>query len=439
MRQLSNQGREDADFGFTLTGRIKAGVLLALLLVLGCGGWAVMAQISGAVVATGSVKVDRNLKAIQHRDGGIISEIAVREGDFVRQGQVLLRLDDAQTRSELSIISSQIVELTARRARLHAERDGMAEIEFPEGFAAASPEASAVALSETNLFRGNRRDRESQREQLELRVAQIEKEVQGLEAQRVAKVDEIKLVQSENEKLRDLLSKGLIENIRVYNADREVARLLGSRGEVEASIARAAASINEIQVQIIALDQNARNDAQRELTAVDAKLSELNDRRIAVEDRLTRTDIRTPISGYVNELSVHTIGGVITPAERLITIVPEKAPLRIEARLAPTDIDQVAVGQAARLRFSAFHQSTTPELPGEVVHVSPATTRDTVTGDMYYIADINIAAGDMAKLQGRRLLPGMPVEVYIETESRSALSYLVKPFTDQVLKAFRET
>ena len=289
-----------------------------------------------------------------------------------------------------------------------------------------------------NLFLGNRTNRESQKEQLELRIAQTEKEIGGLDAQRVAKVDEIRLVQSENSKLKDLFSRGLIENVRVYNGDREAARLLGSRGEVEAGIARANATISEIRLQVIAIDQTARTEAQRELTTVEAKLSELQDRRVAVEDRLSRTAIRAPLAGYVNELSVHTIGGVITPAERLVTIVPENATLRIEAKLTPGDIDQVEVGQPARLVFSAFNRNTTPEIPGRVVHVSPATTRDTVTGDIYYLADVEISVSDMARLGQRKLLPGMPVEVYISTDQRTALSYLTKPFVDQVKRAFRE-
>lgn len=428
----------DTDRTFTVGGRIVVGSIAALFLVVGCGGWAALANLSGAVIASGAVKVDRNLKAIQHRDGGIVSEIAVREGDFVRAGQTLLRLDDVQTRAELSIIRSQITELAARRARLVAERDGHAELTFPAGFESSSREAAQVAEAEETLFHSRLTDRIGQKQQLAMRIAQIEKEVIGLEAQRVAKIDEIRLVEAENDKIRKLLAKGLVESTRLYTGERDAARLIGSRGEVEAGIARASATASEIRLQIIAIDQNARTEAQRELNELDAKLSELNDRRIAVEDRLARTDIRAPVSGYVNELSVHTIGGVVTPAERLITIVPDTAALRIEAKLSPSDIDQVRVGQAARLRFSAFNQRTTPEIPGRVAFVSPATTRDTVTGEHYYLADIAIAPGDLRKLGDNKLLPGMPVEVYVSTDERTALSYLTKPFMDQVSKAFRE-
>jgi HlyD family secretion protein len=428
----------DLGVGADIGPRVWTGLVLASLLIVVGGGWAFTAQLSGAIVSHGSVKVDRNLKAVQHRDGGIISEIAVREGDFVREGQILLRLDDVQTQAELSIVRSQLTELTARRARLVAERDGLMEVAYPEDFVTAWPESAKIAASENHLFAGDRADRESQKEQLELRIEQVGKEVAGLESQRIAKANEIRLVEIENDKLRQLYNKGLIENVRLYNADREAARLHGSFGEVEAGIARAQATMSEIRLQIIAVDHNSRTEAQRELTTVDGKLSELRDRKIAIEDRLSRTDIRAPISGYVNELSVHTIGGVITPAERLITIVPENAVLRVEAKLTPGDIDQVEVGQSARLMFSAFNRNTTPEVPGKVAHVSPATTRDTVTGDIYYIADIAITPEDMKLLGNRKLVPGMPVEVYVETQYRTAASYLAKPFTDQMNRAFRE-
>lgn len=435
---LQENSTPETDPEFTIRHRVIAGIAAALLLVVGVGTWAVAAQLSGAVVAVGAVKVDRNLKAVQHRDGGIIGEIAVREGDFVQSGQVLLRIDDAQTRAELAIAESQIIELTARRARLVADRDALPDVLFPEGFAQSGAEASAIAISEANLLRGIRADRESQKEQLELRIAQVGKEISGLEAQLGAKADEIKLVTAENAKLRDLYSKGLIENMRLYTGDREAARLFGGQGEVEAGIARAKASTSEIRLQILAIDQSSRTEAQRELAVVEAKLSELKDRRMAIVDRLSRTDIRAPLSGYVNELSVHTIGGVITPAERLITIVPENATLRVEAKLTPNDIDQVTIGQTARLRFSAFNRNTTPEVPGRVSQVSPATTRDTVTGENYFLADIEITAGDLKMIGNRKLLPGMPVEVYISTEERTALSFLLKPFMDQISRAFRE-
>jgi HlyD family type I secretion membrane fusion protein len=423
---------------FRIGTRVFAGVTLAAVLVAGAGGWAATALLTGAVIAQGAVTVDQNLKSIQHRDGGIVSEIAVREGDMVSADQVLIRLDDAQTRAELSIVRAQLVELAVKKERLLAERDGLDAVALPAGLSRGDPDTASIIHGELRLFDGNRSERDTRKRQLELGIDQIRDEIVGLEAQREAKLAEIAFVEEEQARIAKLAEQGLIETARVYAIGRESARLLGERGEIDAAIARAGARISEIQLQIIAIDETSRTEAQRELSQVETRLSELSERHTAIEDRLSRTDIRAPIGGTVNELSIHTIGGVITPAEVLVTIVPQDAKLKVEVKLPPVSIDQVAVGQAARLRFSAFNQRTTPELVGQVVHVSPATTRDSTTGEMYYLADVEVPDAELAKLGDRGLLPGMPVEVYITTEARTALSYFVKPVTDQFARAFRE-
>jgi HlyD family secretion protein len=433
---MTNQADKGDDF--RLGGRVKAGLFLGLLLVGGCGGWAAVAQINGSVIAQGMVKVDQNLKLIQHRDGGIVSAIAVREGDVVTAGQVMLRLDDVQTKAELSIVRSQLSELVARRARLIAERDGLAMIPVPQEDTVLVSEADLVAYGEVRLFEGNRANRESQKEQLRHEIAQLEQEIRGLQAQQAAKALELELVRTEYNKLKGLADRGIVEGAKIYSLNRDLARLTGEVGEAGASIARARARTSSIKLQIIAIDENARTEAQRELSAVATRISELNDRRVALEDRLARTDIRAPIAGIVNELSVHTVGGVITPAETLATIVPEKAKLKIEAKLAPVDVDQVAVGQPAKLRFSAFNQRTTPELKGEIAYVSAAATRDPATNTTHYLADVRLDPTEFEKLGGQPLKPGMPVEVFVATEDRTAITYLTKPFMDQFAKAFRE-
>lgn len=437
-RELAGTPAGNPEKSFRIGSRIFMGVTLGFLLVGGVGGWAATAQLTGAVIAQGSVTVDQNLKSLQHRDGGIVSQIAVREGDVVAAGQVLIRLEDAQTKAELSIVHSQLVELAARKARLLAERDGLGTIEFAAGMDMANPEVAVVVNGETRLFNGNRANRESQKQQLELGIEQVGEEIKGLEAQRVSKDNEIMLLEAEHDKIKGLADKRLIEGTRIYTSERDKARLIGERGEIDAAIARAKTRIGEIRLQIISIDENGRTEAQRELSLVDTRLSELRERGSAIEDRLARTDIRAPISGTVNELNIHTIGGVITPAEILVTIVPENARLKMEVKLAPSSIDQVSVGQAARLRFSTFNQRTTPELQGTVAHVSPATSRDTVTGETYYLGEIRVTEEELAKLGDDMLLPGMPVEVYVSTEERTAMSYLVKPFTDQFSRAFRE-
>jgi HlyD family type I secretion membrane fusion protein len=347
----------EGDNSFPVGPRVFAGITLGMLLFVGAGGWAATAQLTGAIIAPGMVKVDQNLKSIQHRDGGIISEIAVREGDFVTKGQVMLRLDDAETRAELSIVRTQLVELMAKQARLMAERDNRDSIEFSPELTSRVKDFPHVFFGENRMFDGNRQNRKSQKEQLTLGIDQLGEEIKGLQSQRDAKIDEIALVTTEHGKIKGLTDKRLIETSRKYIIDREMAKLLGERGEVEANIARAKARMGEIRLQILAIDETARTEAQRELSSIEPKLSELRERRVAIEDRLARADIRAPLSGTVNELSVHTIGGVITPAEKLVTLVPEDAALKIEAKLAPTDIDQVFVGQPAKLRFSAFNSA----------------------------------------------------------------------------------
>ena len=429
---------EHPDDAFNVSTRVVAGMVLSALLVLGLGGWAATAQLAGAVIASGSISVDRKLKAVQHRDGGIIGEIAVREGDVVKAGQVMFRLEDAQTRAELSIVRTQLAELTARRARLIAERDDLVAIEYPETIADQGPAAQVAVSGEDRLFAGNRMHRESQKQQMQLQVEQIGEEIRGLEAQRDSKIQEIALVEGQYVKVKGLAQKGLIEAPRVYTIERELAKLLGEKGEIDAGIARARTRVSEIGVQVLAVDENARTEAQRELSLVETRLSELMERRAATEDRLARTDIRAPISGIINELNVHTIGGVITPAEVLATIVPEDAKLKVEAKVPPVSIDQVAPGQPARLRFSTFNQRTTPELKGRVARVSPATTRDQATGEVHYVADVEVPPEELVKLGNKTLIPGMPVEVFITTEDRTALSYMAKPLTDQFSRAFRE-
>jgi HlyD family type I secretion membrane fusion protein len=417
---------------------VFTGLTLGAFLIFGVGGWAATARLTGAVIAMGTVAVDQNLKSIQHRDGGIVSEISVREGDTVQEGQVLIRLEDAQTRAELSIVKSQLMELMTRRARLLAERDGLLEIEFPMELLDDDGTASEVMMGARRLFEGQRASRESQRQQLVLGIEQIGDEIKGLVSQRQSKAEEADLSTIEQARIADLMVRKLTESSRLYSVNREVTQLTGQLGGIDAEIARARTRISEINLQIIAIDEAGRTEAQRELSVVETRIAELRDRQLAIEDRLARTDIRAPISGTVNELSIHTIGGVVSAAEILVTIVPADARLWVEARVPPASIDQVSMSQMARLRFSAFNHRTTPELEGQIVHVSAATSQDSATGETYYLARVALDDAELKKLGDQDLIPGMPVEVYLTTDERTALSYMVKPVTDQFSRAFRE-
>lgn len=429
--------RKKPEASFSMRGRVVAGSLFALLLVLGVGGWSATAKLSGAVISTGTVLVDEHVKVVQHLDGGVIRAIEVREGQNVEAGQVLLRLDDLGIRTERSILLGQLAEFVARQARLVAERDAATGIAFPADFHERFPDAELITRGEEQLFSSNLRNRQSQREQLDLQVAQLREEIGGLQLQGGAVADELTLVREERARMGSLAEKGLIETTRINSTDREIARMLGSQGEITAGIARAEARISEIELQILSIDDVAYTEAQRELRTIEARTAELEDRLNEAEERLARTDIRAPVSGTINELSVTTLGGVITPAERLLTIVPKDADLKIEFRVATNDIDQINVGQAAKLRFSAFNQRTTPEIDATVSRVSAAATSDPQTGQSFYLAEADMT-GDLTVLGARSLVPGMPVEVFVQTEEQIAIAYFTKPFTDQISRAFRE-
>ncbi|KQU24935.1 hemolysin secretion protein D [Methylobacterium sp. Leaf94] len=426
------------DPSFSVIPRIALGFALGVSLLIGVGGWAATTDLNGAIMAPGAVTVDQNAKAVQHRDGGVVGAILVRDGQAVTAGQILIRIDDAQTRAELAIVRGQLMELSAKKARLLAERDGLRDIAFPASISDGAAEALAILDGESRLFRGNLASRDSQRQQLELQIGQVAEEVAGLVKQKDAKRDELAILTSEHGKLQGLVDKHLFESSKFLPISRDRHRLTGEQGSLEASIARAKVRTSEIRVQLLAITDTARTEAQKELSVVDAKLAELGNRRIALEDRLTRTEIRAPATGVLHELRAFTVGGVVTPADVLATVVPADAMLRIEVRISPASIDQIGVGRPAKLRFTAFNQRTTPELKGRLTYVSPSTTKGG-KDDAFYVGYVELNEGELNRLGERaRLVPGMPVEVHVATEERTALSYLVKPIQDQFTRSFRE-
>jgi HlyD family secretion protein len=322
--------------------------------------------------------------------------------------------------------------------RLAAERDNLANIPARLGKADPGPELKAALEGETRLFEDNKRSRESQKTQLHLRIEQFEEEITGLSAQRDAKAGELKLIRQELEQVSMLHQKGLTPVSRVYAMEREEKRLSGEHGGLVAQIARARGQISEIHVQVIMIDENARVQAQRELRSIEAKLSELVERHAAANDKMHRVDLKSPQTGIVHELSAHTVGGIVTAAEQIMLIVPEEDDLTIQARISPTDVDQVIVGRTAKLRLSAFNQQSTPELAGHVVQVSADVTIDPKTGQSYYIARLEMDEKSRRTIGDLKLVPGMPVEVFMSTGDRTALSYLAQPFMDQLNRAFRE-
>jgi HlyD family type I secretion membrane fusion protein len=418
--------------------RVVVGSLATLLLVGGFGGWAATAELSGAVVGQGQVIVDKDLRAIQHLDGGIIRTIDVRKGDAVKEGQVLFTLDSTQLTAESEIMHGQMLDLLAKRQRLVAERDGAWEMkvgEIPEGI---DLENSQSFANEIRLFKGNTTNRTSETAQLKQGLLQSNEELQGLNGQLSSNAKELQLVKTEFDKVQMLQKKGLIDGSRVYSSSRDLNRLKGEHDQIGSSIAKSKAQASEIELRIAAVEDQARTEAQKQLSEIEPKIAELVERRSANANRLTRMDIRSPIAGIVNEVLVNTVGGVITPAQKLVTIVPANVKMQVEVKVQPNDIDQIYVGQKAKLKFTAFSSRKTPEIFGNVAFVSPATSTDQSNGHVYYVTQVEVTPDELAKLGEKKLVPGMLVETFIQTESRTALSYLVKPFQDQIERAFRE-
>jgi HlyD family secretion protein len=415
--------------------RLAFAVALIGLLVLSCGVWAATTPIGGAVIASGIVVVESNIKKVQHPAGGIVAQIPVKNGDAVKAGDTVLRLDDTQARANLGIVVSQLVQLTGRKARLEAERELADKIRFPAEFLAGGEDAKAVAEGEQRLFKFRRTFKQGQIAQLTERIGQIKEEIKGLSAQREAKNLEVALMVEELDRLELLKKKELMATNRILSAQRDLTRLKGEWGALLAQIARAQGQISEMELQIIGLDQTMQTEATKELRELEARMAELAERKVAAEDQLKRVVLTAPQGGIVHELAVHTVGGVIGAAETVMTIVPSKDELSVEARIATSDIDQVHVGQTATLRFPAFNQRTTPEISGIVTRVGADLTREAQTNSVFYVVRIRPDETERAKL---RLQPGMPAEAFIATGERTALSYLVKPVTDQFVRAFRE-
>jgi HlyD family secretion protein len=417
---------------------LLAGLLLsgAIVLVIFAGGS--LAKLSGAVIAPGIVVVDSNAKKIQHPNGGVIERILVRNGSRVSAGDLLVKLDDTQTRASLGIIASQLTEFTGRKVRLAGERDGVDDLAFPPEFRSLGSDAERVADGETRLFQARLASANGQKAQLRERINQYEEEIKGLSVQHKAKTRELMLIREELSRVNELYKKNLVPVTRVLSLQRDETRIEGEVGTLLAQIAKVGGQIAEARLQIIGVDQNRFSDAQKELRDVEGRIAELQERKIAAEDQLKRIELRAPIGGIVHELSVHTVGGVINAAEQLMLLVPTDDVLNVEVRVPSVDIDQLKLGQQGVLRFTAFNQRTTPEVKGTVTRLSPDAVRDAESGQFYYAARLTPDEAELTRLGDQRLVPGMPVEAFIETSPRTALSYLIKPLADQFKRALRE-
>lgn len=430
---------QDPKNRWSTRGPMILGLLALLVLVGGFGTWSVMAQITGAVIASGQIEVDRNRQVIQHPDGGVVAEILVDEGDTVAEGDMLIRLDATTLQSELAVVEGQLFEIMARRGRLEAERDGAETVSFDPTLSEV-PTGPALMEGQVRLFEARLESTERATEQLDQQRAQIASQLDGISLQQDALSTQSELLKKELGDQQKLLDQQLIQASRVLALQREDANLLGRMGELTASAAQAAERMTEIEIQILTLTTTRREEAITRLRDLQYNELELSERRRTLTRQLDRLDIRAPVSGIVYGLQVFAPQSVIRPADPVMFLIPQDRPLVIATKVRPTDIDQIHLGQEVTLRFSAFDQRRTPELLGKVTLVSADIFQDEATGQAYYQSEVQLDEGEIARLPADMILiPGMPVEAFVRTADRSPMDYLLKPLADYFAKAFRES
>ena len=421
---------------------VLLGGITSAVLVFGFGLWAVFSEISGAIVASGQLEVSQSRQIVQHPDGGVVAEIAVKEAQQVQAGDLLIRLDGALVKSELAIVEGQLFEVMARSARLTAERDDAPEPVFAGELAELAktrPEVAELIEGQRSLFIARRDTVRKQSEQLQKRSAQIAAQIEGVDAQVAALSEQLALIEQELTDQRTLLEKGLAQSSRVLALEREASRLQGSVGELQSSRAQAEGRATEVELEVLRLAAVRREEANTQLRDIGAKVLELAERRRALTEQTNRLEIRAPVSGTVLGLAVTTPRSVIRPADPVLYLIPQDRPLVINAQVQTIHVDEVHVGQKVRLMFPAFSSRTTPELWGHVVSISADALVDERAQMAFYKAEIKLDPGEAQRLEGLTLIPGMPVEAFIETGARSPMAYLLKPFTDYFVNAFRES
>jgi HlyD family secretion protein len=421
--------------------RLEAiGARWSALFLLLVGGWMVFATIEGAVVSAGQFVVDNENRKVQHQTGGVVAALHVREGAPVEAGQLLMRLDETVLKSTLMGTTKQLDELLIRRARLEAEREEAPEMAFPSELDGrqSEPEIGRLWTTETNNFQFRREARANKLETLEKRIGQLEAESAGYHAQLAAGEAQRKLINEELVGVRELFAKKLVPTVRLNALEREAKRLDGQIGQLQSAVAQSTGKIAEVRLQMRQAIDESVAEINKDLRETQVRIYELSERAVGMRDQLQRVEIRAPTSGFVHQLQAHTIGGVISPAEPVMLIVPSRETLKIDAKVAPQDIDQIVVGQTATIKIHAFNTRTTPELKGAVERVSADIVKDQQSQIPHYVVRIGIAPEEFDRLEGKRVIAGMQTEVFIKTAERSPIGYLAKPLLDQMDRAMRE-
>ena len=436
-------GGKDAPRRDILLGLGVAGLFFVILL-----GWAAVARLDAGAYAQGRVVVSGNRQAVQHREGGVVDALRVREGDTVRQGQVLLEISVGELRAVERGLAGQVVALQAQRSRMIAERDGLTAVPTPPEYANLIAEDQPLAAEALRLqrlqFQARGGGRSTQQAVLGQRIGQLNEQIGGLERQIIANDQQRRLIGEELEGIRSLAARGFAPQTRVRALEREEARLGGEQGELRAQVAATREAIGETRLQMLGVDRETTEEVADQLRQVEIQLNELQPRLIAGREQLARAEVRAPATGEVVGLSIFTVGGVVSPGQTLMEIVPSDADLVVEALISPADIEALRVGQTTEVMFATFREQNMPKLSGRLTRLSADSFQDEQSGQSFYRGQITVPAAELSKLGAPDVLreslrPGVPVEVVIPLRKRTALDYLLEPLSRHMWRSFRDT
>ena len=422
----------------SLKGPIVSGLTILLIFLVGATAWASSAKLASAIIAVGQLKVDSNRKQIQHLDGGIVNQILVSDGQSVKKGDTLVILDPVQAKSSLGIVAGALFTAELKRSRLQAERDNTEQPDFTRFLHREHEDKNSLIDAQQSLFSIRRSVQVSQQEILHQQIENLKSQISGFESQQASTQTQIEISKDELVNLRNLKARGLVGNERLLELERNLAQLEGRAGELVSSIASAKASIDEKRLELIRVKRSFHEQVLAELQDVESEIIDLQERANAATHHLQQMVVKAPVDGLIVGLNVHTEGGVVVPGQLLMEIVPDNDALIVEGQVLPTDVDDLLVGQSARVKLSGLQQRTTPELTGMLQYVSADSMLDERSGMTYFIIRVSIAAEELAKLPSEGLIPGMPAEVFVQTGERTALEYLLQPLSDTIDRAWRE-